>query len=270
MATWPVGAGGPTNPYSGKPSSTVKITSGGFGSGMTSTWIPMPVTSGHYPFGNEPNREFSERPFLVGSLTGIRCFSVDRLGRLGPINTFPNSWWKPGENIGECHRNWQMQQYFDVYGSPDLYTINTLLQMAGKPAISASVGDRITEPMYREILEACKLPDHRVAATDCSCGFYAYYDDDDNPHHRQGFLYGVIEGYGVMTVGTRGFRCSKAQIKALVIPAKRSIAWTKVAANYSSIPVFETESEALKKFPLSLPSDIPSPDNTDDFWTKEA
>lgn len=289
MATWPAGAGGPTNPYSGKPSSTSKSVSKkdddevstfvsrsgtvSFQNGQVITASMMnqmmnqmaqQITYGSsatsvapsaasmrnagYPFNVTPQIDFDQRPFLMGSLIGTRCFRLDNYGRLQPVNDFPNSTWTPGENLATCHRQYQIDQY--VGGSWSAY-------------LHDDDGNPIDVRKY-------KIPEHEIATAGCWCGFYAYYDNLDNPHYQQGYLYGLIEGYGVMTVGTRGFRCSKAQIKALVIPAKRSMAWTKVAANYSPIPVFETESEALKKFPLSLPSDIPNPENTDDFWTRKA
>lgn len=114
--------------------------------------------------------------------------------------------------------------------------------------------------------------DHEVAMQACTCGFYAYLDNLANEYHHndEHFMYGVVEGYGVCTVGNRGFRASKAKIKALIAPGKRSVKLNLVLENYYDIPMFSTEADALAEFPLSLPMGLPSPKTDDDFWTRKA
>lgn len=70
------------------------------------------------------------------------------------------------------------------------------------------------EPPFRRSLSS--QASHRVAARGCSCGFYAYLDDKHGD--VGGEVRGVIEGYGRVTVGSRGFRAEKAKILALVVP----------------------------------------------------
>jgi hypothetical protein len=277
MATFPAYPGGSSggwitpgggNPYSGSSRSTARqppfIAQPPYSVGLTSSY-GMGLNG--YPFEVTRNPEFDQRPFMVGSLTGIRCFRVDNLGRLNPINDFPNSVWTPGENIATCHRQWQIEQYMQAYGPIGL----SAQMVSSMTSLTVSAGDAITVETERAVRESFKIPEHDKAIAGCSCGFYAYYDNLDNPHHQQGFLYGIVEGYGVMTVGTRGFRCSKAKILALVIPVKhRPLLWVKASRNYNTIPQFETDADAFRQFPLSLPSDIPNPDNTDDFWTRNS
>lgn len=65
-------------------------------------------------------------------------------------------------------------------------------------------------------------PSH-VAKLDCSCGYWAYTDMDMrspflNIDYMPTLVLGVIEGYGRVTVGSKGFRCQKAKIRGLVLP----------------------------------------------------
>jgi hypothetical protein len=67
-------------------------------------------------------------------------------------------------------------------------------------------------------VEAESSPTHQVASLKCGCGFYAYHDDSDNPYHQPGNVLGIVRGEGVATVGSRGFRCERAEVVALVDP----------------------------------------------------
>lgn len=62
-----------------------------------------------------------------------------------------------------------------------------------------------------------------MAQRDCSCGFWAYYNLGRRPNpYASGrefpHVEAIIEGYGLVTIGTKGFRCSKAHLVALVAP----------------------------------------------------
>ena len=64
---------------------------------------------------------------------------------------------------------------------------------------------------------------HKIAARDCSCGFYAYFGERRVNHTSDYSVLGVIEGYGRVTFGQFGFRAEKAKILALYNPhAKES------------------------------------------------
>ena len=133
-------------------------------------------------------QEFNQRRCFLGTLTGTRAFLVAEDGRLTGVHHYKP--FMPGENTAECLLN--TFSYFMLDEHP-----------AGKP----------------------------VACGDCTCGFYAYFDGADNPHYFDpsedstiAWLYArfnilaLIEGYGVMTAGTRGFRCSKAKLVCLIEP----------------------------------------------------
>ena len=116
--------------------------------------------------------DFSDRPLVAGSITGLRSFKVEKDGTLlGPAT---RRRFAPGENVAIC----------TVYYWP-----------------------------YKHLI------DHQVGQLSCGCGYYAYFDLEANPFHDPyGNVYGLIQGYGVTTVGTRGFRAEKAKLLALIRP----------------------------------------------------
>lgn len=173
-------------------------------------------------------------PLRIGSLVGIRVFNLNsKLGSLvGPV--YDNWEWVPGVNIAMCNRP---PYYFDF------------ATMTGS-----------------------QVPDHKPGSQVCTCGFYAFMDDskidyyhDSRAHKWRGML-GIIEGWGRVTYGTRGFRCSHARILALVEPARvdapkarpcfpvegecaRDV-WPTIAHKYAEIPYYHTLLEALMDHPL--------------------
>lgn len=123
--------------------------------------------------------DFSDRTLVAGSVVGVRSFAVDSLGRLTGATV--SSVWRPGINAARCLRV-----------NPD----------------GAAPPER--GPTRSQ---------HTIGNLGCTCGYYAYTDTNANPHHRSSSnLLGIVEGTGVTTVGTRGFRSAKARILALVIP----------------------------------------------------
>lgn len=52
---------------------------------------------------------------------------------------------------------------------------------------------------------------------DCTCGFYAFWDGS-NDYRDEGHVNAVVEGYGIVVIGPRGFRAQKTRIVALHIP----------------------------------------------------
>lgn len=111
---------------------------------------------------------------------------------------------------------------------------------------------------------------HRVAGLDCTCGFYAYFGDanDYSSPMFGGSVTGIIEGYGVVTLGSRGFRAAKARIVALVRPdfldcgypdctcrAPYAAAVTAMLARYD-VPIYDTVDQALTAHPTTKPQDV--------------
>lgn len=138
--------------------------------------------------------DFADRPFAVGTLTGLRAFRVDSLGRLRAPQQ--DSIWKPGENVAEC-------------------LARQTARLPFSPGTMRALGMSwpVDEPAEK------KAP-HRVGSMGCTCGFYAY-TDGTNGYHKpdKSTVEAIVEGYGVCTVGTRGWRSEKARLVALVNPS---------------------------------------------------
>lgn len=246
--------------------------------------------------------DFSDRPLVAGTITGLRSFRVDKYGRLAGV--VHKCVFKPGENLARCRR-----------GVPDEYRYT---RFNGRPS-------------YPDKGEGQTSTDvHQVGRRGCECGFYAYFDRGANQYHDSGNVLALIEGYGLVTVGSRGFRAEKARLVALVsqrgglgrigpvawmlisavillaaalslplqvspwltIPAftvcgvylfiaiglaanepknlARRISRVPdgVAALYG-VPVYRSIRSALKARPLTPPPP-PSPENDEEFWTRTA
>jgi hypothetical protein len=95
---------------------------------------------------------------------------------------------------------------------------------------------------------------YRVAPTDtmmeCRHGFYAYCDgNSDFPTTNA--IRAMIEGYGEVVIGSRGFRAMKAKIVALQTIDKDSL--TAVCQNYPNIPLFNTFEHMMAEYPPEFP-----------------
>lgn len=103
-----------------------------------------------------------------------------------------------------------------------------------------------------------------LISLDCLCGFYAYYDgSNDYLQDRVGWsdwrIAGIIEGWGRCVVGTRGFRCQRAQIQALVTPhGVDSETVQRIRNHYPDVPWFDTHAAAVAAFPLSVAELVPT------------
>lgn len=144
--------------------------------------------------------EFTGAPLVMGSVRGARVFDVDALGRLTGVSY--RQVWTPGENDAECK--------IPVVSKAESEEMNG--RYYGRE-ISISRGYYTYGP-----------PAHRVKGTphdlaSCNCGFYAYYDGGANDYEASGKVHGVVDAWGETTIGTRGFRASKAKILALAVPA---------------------------------------------------
>jgi hypothetical protein len=150
---------------------------------------------------------FSDRDFVAGSLTRLRSFRVDEFGRLTGVRH--KHVWQPGVNEAKCHAAWAAIRAGHVHRlSPSLS-----LSFSGPEPVAAQAPE----------------PVHVVGQLNCTCGYYAYFDEGDNPHHEQGNVLALVEGHGVTTVGSRGFRCSKASIAVFIdeapLPLWRRVKW---------------------------------------------
>lgn len=209
--------------------------------------------------------DFSDRPFVAGSVVGLRAFAVDQLGRLyGPSI---QQVFTPGENVAVCRK--EEAQTWTMWGVPMpklTFTVNPPPVFASDPS-SGEVTAKYQVGVAEAAVKA-KECEHTVGGLGCSCGFYAYFDGQ-NDYKTGRNIAAVIEGYGVCTVGTRGFRAAKARLLALVEPKSgvSPMVAGYIRRNYPDVPIFAKKRLALAEFPLTVPEPTATP-NDSDFWTR--
>lgn len=205
--------------------------------------------------------EFAGLDFAVGTVTGVRSFSVDKLGRLTGV-TFRKVW-RPGENQAVCLAKHD-DDYIVGHAATSVANIHRLMQEALGMATSLSVTIPAAAPPPPP---KPKVLEHSFA--ECKCGFYAYYDGS-NDYYDEARVTGVVEGYGETLIGTRGFRAMKARIVGLYLdPEDERGKFARVRLNYPDVPVFDTFAELTAAFPPDT-SLVPTPDTDPDFWEREA
>lgn len=224
--------------------------------------------------------DFSDRPFVAGSLIGMRAFAVDSLGRLiGP--SFPQVF-APGENAAECRKDDDpvaalnlAYQRMTLSFDPVRFGGGVLSHGGGRLGenyrkAKAEIERKALSQEAVEREDPPKPPPHTMGGIGCRCGFYAYFDGG-NDYKQPDRVTALIEGYGVCTVGDRGFRASKARLVAIVRPGDGvpGMRGDLVLRNYPDVPVFDRMRDALNAHPLST-GHLPSPETADDFWTREA
>lgn len=220
--------------------------------------------------------EFSDRRFVAGTIVGLRSFSTDTLGRLTGV-VVPQVW-TPGENVAECryeqvHGRLHSSLFMSSYtgGVVPLPCTCRTCQL-GFSSIYGMPPASILSADPADLTTAKKAP-HDVGSLACECGFYAYFDGGDDYHSKASMaVTGIVEGYGHVVAGVRGFRAEKARVLALIKPKRDVLVgqrlWEQVAHNYVDVPAFKTVNQALAEHPLSDP--IVTPESTDDFWTRSA
>lgn len=67
------------------------------------------------------------------------------------------------------------------------------------------------------------LSDHVLGGANCTCGFYAYYNGQNEYGQWPNCIPAVIEGSGVCSIGEFGFRASKARLVAYARPTPRKV-----------------------------------------------
>jgi hypothetical protein len=66
---------------------------------------------------------------------------------------------------------------------------------------------------------ASNHPDADIPVESCGCGFWAYWKPQPHDLSRSALpVFGVVEGYGAVLLGTKGFRAARARIVALHLP----------------------------------------------------
>lgn len=172
------------------------------------------------------SKEFSGVDFAIGSVFGHRIFGVNIKGELEPVSQ--SGPWFPGENVAVCKKHPSKNQVEPKRDDEEYSDYNK----------------RIAE--WRN--------DHDFE--DCEHGFYAYFDGHDNGYtYNKMHVSGVIEAYGEVLVGTKGFRATKAKVVALSIAPVDGL-WRleefvvdRLRANYPKVPIFASELAMRAEFP---------------------
>jgi hypothetical protein len=143
--------------------------------------------------------QFDGWGFAVGSVRGIRDFRVDVDGTLTGVSVQEE--WKAGENKAHC---------ISVLAPP------TLIALLGKGT------------------SVIKMPADMDA--DCSCGYYAYFKAKWRGYtfgHGERTIPGVVEGYGKVNLGAKGFRAEKARILGITFdqPWERPGSWDRTTSH---------------------------------------
>lgn len=88
--------------------------------------------------------------------------------------------------------------------------------------------------------------EHRSPVDFCSCGYYATYDPDAYRMYVNAFgtfVHGSVKAYGLISLGTLGFRAEYARVEAVYGRGARA-----VARRYK-VPWFRNQEKMLAEFP---------------------
>ena len=167
--------------------------------------------------------DFGDRPLYSQPLRGLRTWKITN-GNLQSVTFYYT--WGPGVNTASCYKGF--------FAWPSMHA---MVRTGPLPEV---------EP-------------HDTATVGCTCGFYCFFDgaNDYGPTSPKANwvgarIAGLIEGWGTCTVGTKGFRASKAAIRCLITEGCQEVD-ERVFRNYQ-VPVYETTEAALADWPYLRPA----------------
>lgn len=139
----------------------------------------------------------TEIPLIPGELYGMRGFSARKDGTLGPLHRSKGYVYSSGINHAKCD---DAGVVYQMTIGPATYTITS--------------GSGATELFHTS-------KNNRVPVKQCTCGFYAYFDtEDDQRSFMSGssstHVNGIVRATGKCIVGNLGFRAEKMEIVGLV------------------------------------------------------
>jgi hypothetical protein len=226
-------------------------------------WVPTVTTA--------PSTDFKGAPFdlALGEVYGMRMWKMDGYGRLRARNWDKAPPWKPGVNEAKCYATGG--NVVDPTGRG-----RTALQLETSYETVASSGGLISAaPIYKitwddgstETTRNVEYSGNKHAVPDenCQCGFYAYSDSkhaETKPYKSEHVILGIVRGTGRTLIGTKGFRCEKAEIVALRRP-KKPQQLAHLERVYPDVPLLESRSALLEFAPLT--NTLPDP-SSEDFW----
>ena len=193
-------------------------------------------------------RSFSqgERPFAAGVVRGVRTWSATV--RYRPFMA-PAQFWESDPPITK-----------PSFGAVDQKPVVSLVGQAGH---EWQPGVNVAECRVEQVTE--QDGSRGGMDPDCTCGFYAYwrYTDDHWPlwSLRGLRIVGVIEGWGRVTIGAKGFRCEKAKVLAVAPRSRGSLdgdgrdreTMARLAEVFPNVAQFDTVDAMLAEFPPDDP-----------------
>lgn len=170
--------------------------------------------------------DFSGIDLAIGSVRGWRDWVLTTDGVLTPVTHRSGGEWLPGENVATCQAYVHKKQIGEQ-------------------------GD-LSDAEYAEKRAHWKRT-HTM--DECEHGFYAYFDGSHQMYSTGPRIRGVIEGFGEVLIGTKGFRASKAKILAVCITPFEGM-WKldpffidRLKANYPGVAFYESELAMRAEFP---------------------
>jgi hypothetical protein len=197
----------------------------------------------------------------IGEVYGLRTWLMDDYGRLQAMHIRMAQPWRPGVNEAVCHAS--------EYG---VVTLGTTLAQIAAGGLVGPGGCRCPSCAPRA---AAEPEAHPTPAEQCKCGFYAYTSPATRETYtgQDGYILGVVRGTGRTLIGTKGFRCEKAEIVALLDPrgdhpAGSGFAWQadRLRAVYPDVPLLPSRDQLIAFAPIESAAAVPSP-TTDEFWS---
>jgi hypothetical protein len=167
-------------------------------------------------------------PDGITPIRGIRVFGLDERGRLSSSRF--RHYFRPGENVATCQARHPTLTHKAV-GAVDL-------------SVDHHRGDTT------------------VPKTSCTCGFYGFWDldsflgkawasDIDWADMRK--VVGLVDAYGKVLLGTRGFRAQKCRVVAVSVRRRDAKEAARMKTLYPDLPVFKRTKAMVKAFPLYEP-----------------
>jgi len=158
---------------------------------------------------------------------------------------------------------WNETQWWGAGLTPGLYGY-VCVEPDGKP-YTEGINEAVHWGNTSCCCDACK-PDHHVAMLACTCGIHGAWDMEDVPgsYHDARDVAGVIEGFGTVSLGRKGFRASRGRIVALVEPPDvtafplymSTFDRTLLHKLYPSVPFFQSLDELLAEYPVTDPTEL--------------
>lgn len=173
--------------------------------------------------------DFGGVGLALGSVRGWRDWSLTSTGELKPLTHLSGGRWTPGENVATCQA-WVHKKQVGEQGD-------------------------LSDEEYRWLKDEWKR-NHTM--DECEHGYYAYFDGNESGYRNGPTVTGVIEGYGEVVIGTKGFRAAKAKILALCVAPFDGM-WNlddffveRLKANYPGVPLFRSEMAMRQEFPCPV------------------